>query len=59
MAFVNAVAAIADQEDHHPDIYIFYDKVILELYTHAVQGLFDNDFIMAAKINEIPVPEQT
>lgn len=51
--FVNKVAAIAEQEGHHPDISIFYNKVQLDLFTHAVGGLSENDFIMAAKINAL------
>lgn len=51
--FVNSVAEIAENEGHHPDIYIFYNKVQIELYTHAVGGLSENDFIMAAKINRL------
>lgn len=51
--FVNRVAKIAEEEGHHPDIYIYYNKVALELYTHAAGGLHENDFIMAAKINSI------
>lgn len=53
MAFVNAVAAVAESEDHHPDIHIFYKRVILELWTHAIGGLSENDFIVAAKINAL------
>jgi 4a-hydroxytetrahydrobiopterin dehydratase len=53
MVFVNKVASIANEENHHPDIYIFYNLVRLELMTHAVNGLFENDFILAAKIDEI------
>jgi len=53
MAFVNQVADIAEYEGHHPDIYIYYNKVVLELYTHAVKGLFQNDFIMASKFNDL------
>ncbi|SRR5258706_12931103 len=52
IAFVKIVADIAEEEGHHPDIYIFYNKVQLELYTHAVGGLSENDFIMAAKIDK-------
>lgn len=55
MIFVNKVAEIAESEGHHPDIYIFYNKVQLDLFTHAVGGLSENDFIMAAKINTIAV----
>jgi len=51
MAFVNKVAEIAENEGHHPDIHVFYDKVEIELWTHAVGGLSENDFIMAAKID--------
>lgn len=51
--FVNKVASVAQEEDHHPDIYIFYNKVQLDLFTHAVGGLSENDFIMAAKINNL------
>ena len=52
--FVNRVADIAECEDHHPDILIHdYKKVRIELLTYAISGLTQNDFIMAAKINEI------
>lgn len=51
--FVNELAEIAEEEGHHPDIYIFYNKVKLELITHAAKGLTENDFILAAKINNI------
>ena len=53
MKFVYDVADIANQQGHHPDIYIFYSTVELELYTHAVKGLSENDFIMAAKIDKL------
>jgi len=53
MKFVNKVAEIAEQEGHHPDIKISYNKVELELWTHAIKGLSENDFILAAKIDEI------
>lgn len=51
--FVNVVADIAEAEGHHPDIYVFYDTVRLELWTHGIGGLSENDFIIAAKINRI------
>jgi 4a-hydroxytetrahydrobiopterin dehydratase len=53
MAFVNQVAEIAENEDHHPDISIFYNKVDLALWTHAANGLTENDFIVAAKVDAI------
>jgi 4a-hydroxytetrahydrobiopterin dehydratase len=51
--FVNKVAETAEQEGHHPDIHIYYNKVRLELTTHKIKGLSENDFILAAKINTI------
>lgn len=53
MSFVNKVAELAESEGHHPDIYIYYDKVGIELSTHEVKGLTENDFIVAAKIDRI------
>lgn len=49
--FVNKVANIAEEEGHHPNIIIKYNKVEIELYTHAIKGLSINDFIMASKID--------
>lgn len=55
LAFVNQVGAIAEKEGHHPDIGIVdYKKVKIYLTTHAINGLSENDFILAAKIDEIP-----
>jgi len=53
MNFVNKVADLAEVEGHHPDIIINYNRVKVELTTHAVKGLSENDFIMAAKIDKI------
>jgi 4a-hydroxytetrahydrobiopterin dehydratase len=53
VSFVNQVAQLAEQEDHHPDIGIYYNKIILTLWTHTVKGLTENDFILAAKIDAI------
>lgn len=53
MAFVNKVAEIAESEGHHPDLHIFYNKVKIELSTHAIGGLSENDFIVAAKVNAL------
>ncbi len=49
--FVNSVADVAEDEGHHPDINIVYNKVKLTLFTHTAKGLTENDFILAAKIN--------
>lgn len=53
MAFVNRVADIAEAEGHHPDLHIFYNKLTVELSTHAIKGLSENDFILAAKVDEL------
>lgn len=53
MEFVNKVADLAESEGHHPDIKIVYNKVQLDLFTHSVGGLSENDFIMASKINKM------
>lgn len=54
LAFINSVGEIAETEQHHPDIYLFnWNKVKITLSTHALNGLSENDFILAAKIDEI------
>ena len=53
MEFVNKIAVLAEEEGHHPDIAINYSKVEITLWTHFVSGLSENDFIMAAKIDNI------
>ncbi len=55
MQFVNSVAQIAESENHHPEMHVSYGKVQIEIFTHAVGGLSQNDFILAAKITEIQV----
>lgn len=54
MSFVNAVAHIANAEDHHPDIEAGWGYCRLKYTTHAIDGLSENDFICAAKIDAIP-----
>lgn len=53
MEFVNKVAELAEEEGHHPDMQVSYGKVVIELSTHAINGLSENDFIMAHKIDNI------
>lgn len=53
IAFVNQVAEVAEEEGHHPDMTVSYGDVTIELMTHAIGGLSENDFILAAKIDEI------
>jgi 4a-hydroxytetrahydrobiopterin dehydratase len=50
--FVNRVGAIAEQEDHHPDIFLSWGKVELKIWTHKINGLTESDFILAAKIDQ-------
>ena len=51
MAFVNATAWIANQENHHPDLKVSYNRCDVAFSTHAIKGLSENDFICGAKIN--------
>jgi len=53
MSFVNALAHVANAEDHHPDLAIGYNYCRLRYTTHAIGGLSENDFICAAKIDRI------
>jgi len=55
MSFVNAVAHIANVEDHHPDLEVGYGYCNIVFMTHAIKGLSDNDFICAAKIDLLPI----
>ena len=52
VAWVQSAGAISDSEDHHPDIHIFYRRVVLDLWTHTVNGLSENDYILAAKLDQ-------
>lgn len=51
--FATKVAQIAELEGHHPDIYVAWGKCAIEIWTHAINGLSENDFILAAKIEEV------
>ena len=53
MSFVNALAHIANIEDHHPDLEVGYNYCRVQFSTHAIKGLSENDFICAAKIDQI------
>lgn len=55
MSFVNALAHIANIEDHHPDLEVGYNYCRVQYTTHAIKGLSENDFICAAKIDTIPL----
>ncbi len=54
--FFAAVAKLAEEEQHHPDLHLeSYRKLWIEIWTHAIGGLSENDFILAAKIDQLPV----
>jgi 4a-hydroxytetrahydrobiopterin dehydratase len=54
--FFNRVAQLAEEEGHHPDLHLVgYRNTAIELWTHAIGGLSESDFIMAAKISQLPV----
>lgn len=56
MRFFNKVARVAEEDGHHPDLHISgYRSVSIEIWTHAIGGLSENDFILAAKIDRLPV----
>ena len=53
MAFVNALAFVAHEQDHHPDLGVHYDRCVVRFSTHDVGGLSENDFICAAKADAL------
>ncbi len=53
MAFVNAIAWISNQENHHPDMEVGYNYCVVNYMTHAINGLSENDFICAAKVDAL------
>lgn len=56
MQFFNRVAEVAEADNHHPDLHLeSYRQVSIELWTHAIGGLSENDFILAAKIDQLPI----
>jgi 4a-hydroxytetrahydrobiopterin dehydratase len=58
--FFDRIGRIADEQDHHPDLHLTgYRNVAIELSTHAVGGLSENDFILAARIDQLPVELKT
>ena len=53
LAFVNRVGEIAEKQNHHPDIYFTWGQARIQLSTHSIKGLSENDFILAARIDEL------
>lgn len=60
LEFFNKVAEVAESEGHHPDLHLEgYRKLSIEIWTHAIGGLSENDFILAAKIDQLPIKLKT
>ncbi len=60
MRFFEAVAEVAEAEGHHPDLHLEgYRNLSIEIWTHAIGGLSENDFILAAKIDRLPIDSQS
>jgi 4a-hydroxytetrahydrobiopterin dehydratase len=55
LAFVDRVGALAESQGHHPDLFLRWGEVRAEIYTHSVGGLTEADFILAAKIDRVPL----
>ena len=53
LQFTNCVGQIAEEQGHHPDIYLTYGEVRLKVWTHKIHGLTESDFILADRVNEI------
>jgi 4a-hydroxytetrahydrobiopterin dehydratase len=53
---LNRIARIAEAEGHHPDLHLSYGSLRVDLWTHVAGGLTENDFVLAAKIDQIPSP---
>lgn len=54
LAFTNEVGGLAEKQGHHPDIMLAWGKVLITLWTHKINGLTESDFILAAKIDQLP-----
>jgi 4a-hydroxytetrahydrobiopterin dehydratase len=54
LSFVNKVGELAEKEQHHPEIYLAWGMVRIEIWTHKINGLTESDFVLAAKIDRLP-----
>jgi 4a-hydroxytetrahydrobiopterin dehydratase len=54
LAFVNRIGELAEAEGHHPDLYLTWGKVGIQIWTHKIDGLTESDFVLAAKIDRLP-----
>jgi 4a-hydroxytetrahydrobiopterin dehydratase len=55
MSFVNKIAELAENEGHHPVMHVYYGKIDVDIWTHAINGLSENDFILASKIDNLKI----
>jgi 4a-hydroxytetrahydrobiopterin dehydratase len=53
LAFVDQVGAMAEEQEHHPDLYLTWGKVRVEVWTHKIDGLTESDFVFAAKCDRL------
>lgn len=53
LAFVNRVGTVSEEQGHHPDIHLAWGKVRVEIWTHAIDGLTESDFVLAAKVDRL------
>jgi 4a-hydroxytetrahydrobiopterin dehydratase len=58
LKFVNQVGALAEEQGHHPDIFLAWGRVEITIWTHKINGLTESDFILAAKIDRLATPTQ-
>ncbi len=56
LAFTNQVGQLAESQGHHPDIHLAWGKVGITVWTHKIDGLTESDFVLAAKIDQLPRP---
>jgi 4a-hydroxytetrahydrobiopterin dehydratase len=59
LELVNEIGELAELENHHPDLQLSYGKVVVQLWTHKIHGLHENDFILAAKIDALRAGDGT
>jgi 4a-hydroxytetrahydrobiopterin dehydratase len=53
LAFTNRVGGVAEEQNHHPDIHLAWGRVVVEIWTHKIDGLHESDFILAAKCDRL------
>ena len=53
IAWLNRLAKLAEKEGHHPDLHIHYNRIVVEIWTHKIDGLTESDFVLAAKSDEL------